>query len=70
MAEVKTSDIILFVHEWGKTKFTKGALYKEVASVIIGCQGFWYPFPSSNEFIHTEDMIEFLYAVRKFPSIA
>ena len=46
--------------------------YGEVASVVIvGClqKGFWYPFPSSNKFIHTEDMIEFLYAVRKFPSI-
>ena len=33
MAEVETSDI--FVHKWGETKFTKAALYGEVASVVI-----------------------------------
>ena len=66
---METSDI--FILKWGETKFTIAALYGEVASVIIGClrKGFWYPFISRNEFIHTEDMIEFLYTVRKFPSI-
>ena len=70
LAEVEDSDI--FMEEWGETKFAKAALYGEVASVIIGClpKGFWYPFPSGKEFIRTEDMIEFLYAVRKFPSAA
>jgi hypothetical protein len=68
-AEVENSDI--FVQEWGEAKFAKAALYGEVTSVIIGClpKGFWYPFPSGNEFVRTEDMIEFLYAVRRFPSI-
>ena len=69
LAEVENSDI--FIKEWGKTKFAKAALYGEVASVIIGClpKGFWYPFPSGNEFVCTEYVIEFLFAVRRFPSI-
>ncbi len=70
LAEVEDSDI--FVKEWGETKFAKAALYGEVASVVIGClpKGFWYHFPSGKEFVRTEDMIEFLYAVRRFPSMA
>lgn len=70
LAEVEDSDIL--VKEWGETKFAKAALYGEVASVIIGClpKGFWYPFPSGKEFMHTEDIIEFLYAVRRIPSMA
>lgn len=66
--EVDDNDI------FGETiKFAKAALYGQVASVILDClrpKGFWYPFPSGNEFIHTEDMIEFLYAVKSFPSTA
>ena len=70
LAEVDDGDN--FIKEWGETKFTKAALYGEVASVIIGCppKGFWYPFPSGNQLVRTEDMIEFLYAVRRFPSTA
>ena len=67
LANVDDSDI--FVEEWGEAEFAKAALYGEVTSIIIGCppQGFWYPFPSGKEFMHTENMIEFLYAVRRFP---
>ena len=65
--KVEESDY--FIKEWGRDKFAKAILYGEIASTIIGCLpgGFWFSFEHGREYIQIDYLIQFLYAVRKFP---
>ncbi len=64
--EVEESEY--FIEQWGRAKFAKAILYGEVAAMVIDCLpgGFWFLFAHGKKYIQIEDLIVFLYAVRKF----
>ena len=62
-------DVRAYFKEWDDAKYHRAILYGTVANLVMGGEphgDFWFSYPNNAELEEDDDIISFLYSVRKF----